>query len=152
MLQRSQTLYLLGVFILSVFMLTGPLALVTFEGGELILKHSGVFDMEGVKMEVATWPLTLMFILVTALAFLNIFFYKHRIRQLRICVFLMLLSAGIVGLIFYYTYFISLKFDGLQTIHRWRIVIPSIAIILLYLAFRRIRRDELMVKAFDRIR
>ncbi len=152
MLQRSQTLYLLGVFILSVFMLTGPLALVTVEEGELILKHSGVFDMEGVKMEVATWPLTLMFILVTALAFLNIFFYKHRIRQLRICIFLMLLSAGIVGLIFYYTYFISLKFDGLQTIHRWRIVIPSIAIILLYLAFRRIRRDELMVKAFDRIR
>lgn len=152
MLQRSQTLYLLGVFILSVFLLTGPLALVTFEGGELILKHSGVFDMEGVKMEVATWPLTLMFILVAALAFLNIFFYKHRIRQLRICVFLMLLSAGIMGLIFYYTYFIGLKFDGVQTIHRWRIVVPPILIILLYLAFRRIRRDELMVKAYDRIR
>lgn len=152
MLQRSQTLYLLGVFILSVFMLTGPLALITFEGGELILKHSGVFNTDGVKMGVATWPLTLMFILVIALAFLNIFFYKHRIRQLRICVFLMLLSAGIVGLIFYYTYFISLKFDGLQTIHRWRIVVPPIAIIMLYLAFRRIRRDELMVKAYDRIR
>ena len=152
MLQRSQTLYLLGVFILSVFMLTGPLALVTVEGGELILKHSGVFDMEGVKMEVATWPLTLMFILVTTLAFLNIFFYKHRIRQMRICIFLMLLSAGMVGLIFYYTYFINLKFEGLQTIHRWRIVIPPIAIILLYLAFRRIRRDELMVKAYERIR
>ena len=152
MLQRSQTLYLLGVFILSVFMLTGPLALVTVEGGELILKHSGVFDMEGVKMEVATWPLTLMFILVMALAFLNIFFYRHRIRQLRICVFLMLLNAGIVGLIFYYTYFMGLKFDGLGTIHRWRIVVPPITIILLYLAFRRIRRDELMVKAYERIR
>jgi len=152
MLQRSQTLYLLGVFILSLFLLTGPLALITYEGGELILKHSGVFDTEGVKMEVATWPLTLIFILVAALAFFNIFFYKHRVRQLRICIFLMLLSAGIVGLIFYYTYFISLKFEGLQTIHRWRIVVPLISIILLYLAFRRIRRDELMVKAYDRIR
>jgi hypothetical protein len=32
------------------------------------------------------------------------------------------------------------------------VVIPPISAILTYLAFRRIRRDELLVKAYDRIR
>ncbi len=43
MLQRSQTLFLLGVFILTVLMFTGPIADFTVENGVLTLKHSGVF-------------------------------------------------------------------------------------------------------------
>jgi len=42
--------------------------------------------------------------------------------------------------------------DGALVLYRWRVVIPPIAAILTYLAFRRIRRDELLVKAYDRIR
>lgn len=152
MLQRPQTLYLLGVFILSLFLITGPIALFTLEGGEYILKHSGISLLEGSKLEVATWPLSAIFILVTTLAFLNIFFYKNRIRQMRICIFLILLHAGTVGMIFYYIFVTRNHLEGAQVLHQWRIVIPPIAIILLYLAFRRIRRDELMVKAYNRIR
>lgn len=152
MLQRPQTLYLLGVFILSIFMFTGPLAMFTLEGGELILTHKGVTDRDGAALELAAWPLTVMFILVAVLAFLNIFFYRNRVRQMRICVFLMLLNAGMVGLILFYIYLIRSSNEGLQTIHQWRIVIPPISIILMYLALRRIRRDELLVKAYDRIR
>jgi Domain of unknown function (DUF4293) len=44
------------------------------------------------------------------------------------------------------------NFEITQTLYKWRFVIPLIAIILQYLAFRRIRRDELLVKAYDRIR
>lgn len=152
MLQRPQTLYLLGVFILSLFLITGPIALFTLDGGEYILKHSGIFVLEGNKLQVVTWPLSVIFILVTALAFLNIFFYRNRIRQMRICIFLILLHAGTVGMIFYYIFVTRNHLEGAQVLHQWRIVIPPIAIILLYLAFRRIRRDELMVKAYDRIR
>ena len=152
MLQRTQTLYLLGVFILSLFLITGPLALFSQDGVEYILKHSGIFEMDGEKLAVATWPLSVFFILVAALAFLNIFFYKNRIRQMRICIFLILLFAGMVGMIFYYIAVTRHQLDGAQVLHKWRIIVPPIAMILTYLAFRRIRRDELMVKAFDRIR
>ncbi len=152
MLQRPQTLYLLGVFIVSLFLLTGPLALFTVDGVEYALKHSGIFELGGEKLTVATWPLSVLFILVTALALLNIFFYKNRVRQMRVSVFLILLYAGMVGIIFYYIWVARNQLDGAQTLHKWRIVIPPIAIILTYLAFRRIRRDELLVKAYDRIR
>ena len=152
MLQRPQTLYLLGVFIISLFLLTGPIALFTLDGAEYILKHSGLFEVDGERLVVATWPLSVFFIVVTILTFLNIFSYRNRIRQMRISIFLILLYAGMVGIIFYYIWVAKNQLDGAQTLHKWRIVIPPIAIILLYLAFRRIRRDELLVKAYDRIR
>ena len=50
MLQRSQTLFLLGVFVLSLFLLTGPITRFTLEGSEFILKHSGLFNEAGEKL------------------------------------------------------------------------------------------------------
>jgi hypothetical protein len=152
MLQRPQTLYLLGGFLLSLFMLTGPLAQLTLDGSTYLLKHSGLTDREGGNPEILTWPMTVLFAAVSLLAFLNIFFYRNRIRQMRICVFLMLLAAGMIGMTFYYIWVAKNKLEGALVVHQWRIVLPPIIAILLYLAFRRIRRDELLVKAYDRIR
>lgn len=152
MLQRSQTLFLLGVFFFSLLLLSGPLARFSLEGSEYLLKHSGLFDGEGAKLGLPTWPLSALFIVVSVLAFLNIFFYKHRIRQMRICTFLIMISVGATGMIFYYITMAKQQLEGAITLHQWRIIIPAIIMILLYLAFRRIRRDELMVKAYDRIR
>jgi hypothetical protein len=152
MLQRPQTLFLLGVFILSLLLLTGSMALFTQDGNEFVLKHSGLFESSGEKLDVTTWPLTLFLILVGLLSFLNIFFYRHRVRQMRIAVFLILLNAGLVGMMFFYVAVAKLQLEGALVLHQWRFVIPPVNIILLYFAFRRIRRDELMVKAFDRIR
>jgi glucan phosphoethanolaminetransferase (alkaline phosphatase superfamily) len=152
MLQRPQTLFLLGVFLLSLLLMTGPMTRFSLEGSEFVLKHSGLMNSNGEKMEVATWPLSLFFLLVSLLSFLNIFFYRRRIRQMRIAVFLILLNAGMVGMMFYYTIVAKGHLEGAIVLHQWRFIVPPINMILLYFAFRRIRRDELMVKAFDRIR
>lgn len=152
MIQRPQTLFLLSVFLLSLLMLTGPLAMVTAGGHEVILKAGGVFDLSGAKLEVSTWPMTVLIIGVTVLVLLDILSYRTRIRQMRLTVFLIFLFAGMEGMIFYYITFIRQRFEAPSTIHQWRIVVPAIAIILLYLAFRGIRRDELLVKAYERIR
>ena len=152
MLQRSQTLYLLGAFVLSMILLTGPLARFTLDGSEFVLKHSGLFNAETEIVVVATWPLTIYFVLVAGLAFLNIFLYKSRMRQMRISIFLILLHAGVVGMMFYYVAVARSQLEGAITVHQWRFIIPPICMIFLYLAFRRIRRDELLVKAYDRIR
>lgn len=152
MLQRSQTLFLLGAFILSLLLLTGPITRFTLEGSEFVLRHSGLFDAEGNKLGVATWPLSAILIVVGVLAFLNIFFYRHRMRQIRIAIFLILLNAGMLGMMFFYTYLAKNQLEGAITLHQWRFIVPPISMILLYFAFRRIRRDELLLKAFDRIR
>jgi drug/metabolite transporter (DMT)-like permease len=152
MLQRSQTLYLLAVFLLALLMLTGPLARFSSEGGELVMKHSGLYNSRQEKLDLETWPLTLFFVVVSALAFFNIFSYRNRTRQMRVSIFLILMNAGMIGLMFYYTWIVSQKFGTTHTLHQWRFVIPLVCMVLIYLAFRRIRRDELLVKAYDRIR
>ena len=152
MIQRSQSLFLLLVFILSLLMLTGPLSVFTSGDTEMILKHSGVFNAEGEKQPLSTWPLTVIFAVMALLSFLNIFFYRNRMRQMRICVFLMFLSAGSLGLMFYYNWVVGASFETAHTLYQWRFVLPAICIILQYLARRRIHRDELLVKAYDRIR
>lgn len=152
MLQRIQTLYLLAAFVLSVLMLTGPISLITIEGGEIILRHSGAFSSSGEDLNVSTWPMTVYFIIVSVLIFFNVFSYRNRVRQMRIALFLMIIAAGMEGIIYYYVHYIKVHFDGLQNIFQWRIVIPPIILILIYLAFKGIQKDELMVKAADRIR
>lgn len=152
MLQRSQTLFLLGAFVLSLLLLFGPLARFTLEGSEFVLKHSGLFNSEGQKEAVATWPLTVFFVVLAVLAFLNIFLYKNRSLQIRISIYLILLNAGAVAMMFYYVFVSGNHLEGAITVHQWRFIVPPVCMILLYLAFRRIRRDELLVKAYDRIR
>ena len=152
MLQRPQTLYLLGVFFLSSLLITGPLARFSVDGSEFLLRHSGLVSSTGDKLELATWPLSVLFILVAILSFLNIFLHRHRVIQMRIAIFLILIGLGMTSMIFYYIWVAKNQLDGASVLHQWRIVLPPIIAIFLYLAFRRIRRDELMVKAYDRIR
>ena len=152
MLQRPQTLFLLGAFILSLLLLVGSLAEFSMQGSDYVLKSSGLFGGEGERMQLVTWPLLLFFIVLGSLSFLNIFFYRHRVRQMRICVFLILLNLGAVAMMFFYVYMARLQLEGALVLYKWRFVAPPISVILNYFAFRRIRRDELMVKAYDRIR
>lgn len=152
MLQRRQSLYLFVVFILAILLYTGPLAFVSAGDGGYFLKHSGVFDLSGEKQEVSTWPLTAMISISVLLSFFTIFSYMKRPRQMRLTLFQMFFNLGLVGVAFYYVMYVMHNFEGDQFVFQWRVVIPPIMLVLLILAFRGIRKDELMVKAYDRVR
>ena len=159
-MQRSQTLFLLAAFFLSLLLLTGPIARFSTDAGERVveteLKYNGLYILDAngdaKRQDLATWPITVLFSVLALLSFLNIFFYRNRMRQMRVCVFLMLLYAGAEGLMFYYAWVAGSGEAEHTTQYLWRFVLPPVAIILSYLALRRIRRDELLVKAYDRIR
>jgi len=153
MLQRPQSLFLLLVAVLAILLLTGPLAMLSLDGVSYLLTHSGLTVSDGTQLELATWPMTTLFIAAAALALFNIFSYRNRIRQMRIAIFLIFLFAGMIGMILYYVYAAKgVLQEEAAVLYRWRVVIPPISAILTYMAFRRIRRDELLVKAYDRIR
>ena len=116
------------------------------------LKHSGVFDLSGKRLDVSTWPLTVMISISTLLSFLAIFSYMKRPRQMRLTLFLMFFNLGLIGVAFYYVRYVMHNFNGDQFVFQWRVVIPPVMLVLLILAFRDIRKDELLVKAYDRIR
>jgi len=152
MLQRIQTVYLLAAFILTVILFTGPVAQFTTETGEIFVKHSGAFTAEGERLPMSSWPMTVMFSIVSLLSFLTVFSYKNRVRQMRMSLFLMIVDAGMVGIMYYFTRFAFNHFGGITNFFQWRLIVPLIMLVLYYMAFKGIQKDELLVKSYERLR
>jgi hypothetical protein len=154
MIQRIQTIYLLIAE-----MLIGALFFVHF--GEISAKEGGIyrFDINGIYLEgiqkpemihgnlplVILWAMSLILILVT------IFLYKNRIFQMRISAISILILLGLSGLSYYSIWSVAKTLSGVYSLTLY-FVFPVIAVVLIYMAIRAIRKDELLVRSIDRIR
>ncbi|MDO4165182.1 MAG: DUF4293 domain-containing protein [Bacteroides sp.] len=151
MIQRIQSVYLLVVTILlfvAAFMPVGH-----FIGADGVSSY--VFKPLGVSLAggeyQSTWGLFGILLLSAIIAFCTIFLFRNRMLQIRMTIF------GSILLIGYYVAFFVFMFmlkDSLNATYQigWALCLPVVCIILNYLAFRAIYRDEVMVKAADRLR
>jgi len=71
---------------------------------------------------------------------------------MRFCIINIILLAGLIGLYCYHLLFYMKTVQGVDFKIGISFIIPVIAIILTYLAFRGIRKDEYLVRLADRIR
>lgn len=155
MIQRIQTLYLLGAVVLMALAFFLPLALFTTEAGTATFK---AYELIGADGGVEQVPSYLMFLMLVALCLplYIVFRYKNRLHQVRFCVVEMILLVGVLlvsGLYCYRLYELFGQTYELVAISiRWTIVCPLVALLLTYLAMRAIFRDEMLVRAADRIR
>ena len=76
--------------------------------------------------------------------------YKHRMLQIRMSIFNSLLLVGYY--IAFFAFYFALKNDENLFRIGWALCLPLVSIILNILAIRSIGRDEVMVKAADRLR
>ena len=72
--------------------------------------------------------------------------------QVRMTMFSSLLLIGYYIAFFVFMFMLKNDLDAMNFQLGWALCLPVICIILNYLAFRAIYRDELMVKAADRLR
>ena len=124
MIQRIQSVYLLLVTILLVVAMCQPLGRFVAADG------------------------------VTAYDFIalaTIFLYRNRMLQIRMTIFGSLLLVGyyIASVVFIFVLKGEME-AGFQL--GWALCLPAVCIILNYLAFRGIYKDDVMVKAADRLR
>lgn len=91
-----------------------------------------------------------LFIASGILAFINIFFYGNRKRQMLFNIINIFLNIVLVGLLVYQLY--NLPGDGLSSEKGIGLFLPILSILLLWLANRGIIKDEKLVKSVDRIR
>ncbi len=155
MLQRIQTLYLLAATILMLLMLFLPLAEIATEQATIYTVLSkGWYIMEGetAELAMATWPVFILALVLAILTFINIFLYKTRKLQIRICIYSIILAFGMIGILYYYFVIGFRQLDEPAYALRFPVVVPAITIILIYLAFRGIRKDEILIKSLDRLR
>lgn len=149
MIQRIQSVYLLMVTILGILSMSFPVghfytdSTVCEMGTLAVVYPSGVLDY-------APWPLFLLLQIAVVLSLVTIFLYKKRMIQIRITKF------GLFVLVGYYILLSSYVWGTFSSLGKfvpsWMICFPFIAIVLDYLAVRAIRKDERLVKSYDRLR
>lgn len=154
MIQRIQTLYLFIAAILLGVVNFFPLAHCRVDEGFYTMTSLGI-EASGTEVfsgpEFWCWFLPAISILSIAFTLAALFGYKNRIAQMRRCIYAILTIIAyyiIFGIEIWHIYSTTTIFPDLALLAE----LPFIAIILIFLAGRAIKRDEDMVRSMDRIR
>ncbi len=154
MIQRLQSLYLLFVPVALVVMLIFPLASFKSSGGLFYLYMQGYVMPETVMfMSMPPWYIIpVLGGILAVLAIVVIFLYNNRIRQLFINRIALIVNILFIAAIFYITDRTANLEEGMKSAYHIGAYLPLIPAILIYLANGRIRKDEMKVRAADRLR
>ena len=152
MIQRIQTLFLLLALVcmaIFYFVPFGSLELTTDAGISDV--PMGLYGVDFGEEHYSTLPLLILLSFVVLTLIFTIFLFKHRILQMRICVFNLILTLGCSGLAFFFLYQASEKFATNYSTSIL-VVLPIVATIFIALAIRGIAKDEALIRSIDRIR
>lgn len=153
MIQRIQTVFLLLTVAAQGFFLGMPLARFLMVNDMAInLFATGFKNADSGEMALSTEALLFLACAILTLSIITIFLYKKRILQIRFCIYNMLLNVGMIGLLIFQIYTFAKNNPVTAQSFTPALAIPLAIIILLYLAFRGIRKDEVLVKAYERLR
>jgi len=158
MIQRIQSLFLLGVVVISVLIFFFPLA--SFLSDYYYYKLY-LTDMRNMAPEVEpmfsiyfTMPLLVLNVVAAIVSFIAIFYFRKRMLQIRLVRLAFILEIVFIALIFFYYIpqveeHLSLTSDYTGVIG---IYLPLGSLLLLILANRFIVRDEKLVRSTERLR
>lgn len=149
MIQRIQSVYLLIMAVLSVIVISFPAA--TLVGADNSITVMTTLEMkcpDGTETY-QPWALFALQVISAIIALATIFMYKKRMRQIRLILFNIILLVG-----YYVTFAVfafKLKGDA-SFVPSWTVCLPFVNIVLGWLAIRAIGKDEMLVKAYERLR
>jgi len=155
MIQRIQSIYLLLTTALSFLFLKGSFLNFNDKAGLAItFTFRGIEKIpggQGSDLIQNAWPFTIVLILTILIALITIFLYKNRTLQLLMAKILIGLVLFLILISAYYSYVIISDFGG-TLIPGVKMALPVVMLVLSILAFRGIRKDDQLVKSYDRLR
>ncbi|MBM6881703.1 DUF4293 domain-containing protein [Bacteroides caecigallinarum] len=149
MIQRIQSVYLLIVAILSVIVISSSLG--SFIGADNSITeftNLSLVAQDGTE-DYRPWALFAIQMISAIISLITIFLYKKRMLQIRLTLFNIILTIGYY--VAFVTFIFMLKGDA-TFVPSWIVCLPFIAIVLDWLAIRAIGKDEMLVKAYERLR
>lgn len=150
MLQRIQTVYLLLASICMVVSLLTNLAVFTV-GGEIVnFEAMGFYQNEEIIF--STWGLFIIGNISAVMSVLIVFIYKKRMLQIRLAGMNLFIILGYYGLIAFYILKRNPDVGSIFQSVGIGMITPFIAIVLTYLAIRKIGADEALIRSLNRIR
>ena len=155
MIQRIQTLYLLAALAFMVLMIFLPFAEIAgVDGGIYRFGSGGLFRLSSGEPipVIQAIPLFVLILMLVLLLLISIFLFRNRRLQIRICVYMIILEFGLIGLGYFYFISVFREIQASDFAFQLPVIIPVLSIILIYLAFRGIRKDEILIRSIDKIR
>lgn len=155
MIQRIQSIFLFLTTVLSLLFLKGGILNFINKTGETIkLTFSGIVKISGDNTNELisnSLIIAMLIVVIAVLSLVTIFLFKKRNIQL-------LLTGVLIGFITifiimccYYAYLIITKYDA-DLVPGIKMVLPVVMLILAALAYRGIKKDDQLVKSYDRLR
>ena len=149
MIQRIQSVYLLIVAILSVIVMSNPIgSFIAADNSIVEFTNLSLIDQSGVE-DYKPWALFAILMISAIISLITIFLYRKRMLQIRLTLFKIILAIG------YYVTLVTFVFmlKGESTfVPSWMVCLPFVGIVLDWLAIRAIGKDEMLVKAYERLR
>lgn len=150
MIQRIQTVYLLAVAVLLAVCACMPVgAFITADYATLTVSNLCVTAADGTR-DYSPWALMALLAGGALLALVTIFLFRRRMLQIRLTIFNTVLLVGYYATLV--TFVCLLKGDGMTYSASWTVCLPAVCIVLNWLAIRGIGKDEVLVRAYDRLR
>ena len=144
MIQRIQSVYLFLVAVCAVVCLCMPV-------GHFHQDGIGIADFYNLWLTMADGARVFVLLVLAAFtSFAAIFLFKRRMFQVRLSVFSSLILMGYYIVFGVFVYVFKSRYDADFTLS-WTAAFPAVGLILDYLAFRNIMKDELIVRSLDRL-
>ena len=151
MIQRKQTVYLLAqIAVLCVLFFVPFAEFITADGLNINFVHNNITTEDNILL--STFPVTVIIVLIILLAFFTVFLYKNRKLQIRFCVYNAVMSVGILIMMMFYIYQINSNMEITASNYKVWMAIPIASLFCSIQALRGIRKDDILVKSYDRLR
>ena len=155
MIQRIQSLYLIFITLLSGFFLKGSfLKFNKNSGSEIYLNFRGIWETTlagNPHMIISLIPLSVIMLTICVLSFAAIFLFRKRRIQLKLTLSLIILTIAFIGMMLYYLFWVIGKYHS-ELIPGFKMFIPLVILVFGILAYVGIKKDENLVKSYDRLR
>jgi glucan phosphoethanolaminetransferase (alkaline phosphatase superfamily) len=148
MIQRKQTLFLLGVLIIAIAQFFIPFQTFTNESGNF-----PICLMPGCSAEIIGNNIYIALIfncIIIILSLIIVFLYKNRVLQHKLANLLAVFNMFLIGLFFILSYTKDGQMEAIS--YQFGAFLPIISAIFSYLAAHFIKKDEQLVRSADRIR
>ena len=147
-IQRIQSVYLLIAVILMVVFAFVPA--LTFELADKTVLYGALETGRAGNLHINPLLITLI-ILISLLAFIDIFLYKHLQRQMTVCFVDIIIGLAMLVAIGIQAFVVGNR-EGWTVSWQWYVLLPVLSIIFLMMAHKAMSRDKKKLLDADRLR
>jgi 4-amino-4-deoxy-L-arabinose transferase-like glycosyltransferase len=155
MIQRIQSVYLSFIVLISLLLIKGSILVFSEKTGSIIkLTFDGIFRHnvgQGFELIEKLLPLSLLIILIPIISLITIFTFKNRKIQLKLAIVLIILCTLLIIALIHGSIITISKLEA-SIVPGFKMFIPVAILILSILAYRGIKKDDQLVKSYDRLR